>query len=222
MLTYPKISFAICLLTLILLFSACSHVVYPTRSIPVEMDEVGPIDSSNAISLVNVVTESKQTLVAIQGSDKFFADFQKWTNFIIDQLQAELENRNVQVNPESNNVFKVSVSNLRFFWGTWAIRCIVNVKVESANGTWSKTYEGNNPGRHIQRAIDGAVHKLIAKILSDEGFKNAISLKYNIKSGAISEEDIIKQLKQLKEMRKKGLITEKEYQTKKKEILKKF
>jgi hypothetical protein len=186
------------------------------------MDTVGPIVSSNEISLVNAVRESKQTLVATKGSDKFFADYHKWTEFIVGQLQTELEKRNVKVKPESNNVFEVTVPSLRFFWGSWAVRCIVNVQVASGDGTWGKTYEGNNAGYNIERAIDGAVHKAIVEILRDESFRSAISKEYTIKSKTISEEEMIKQLKQLKEMREKGLITEEEYQNKKKEILEKF
>ena len=217
-----KVIFAVSLLILTLLFSACSHIVYPRGPIPVEMDKVGPIVSSNEISLVNAVKESKQTLVATNGSDKFFADYHKWTDFIVDQLQTELVKRNVQVKPESNNIFKVTVPSLRFFWGSWAIRCIVNVQIERSDGTWGKTYEGNNAGRFIERAIDGAVHKAIVEILRDEGFRSAISAAYEEKSDPVSEEEVIKQLKQLKEMRQKGLITVEEYQNKKKEILEKF
>jgi hypothetical protein len=222
MLIKSKIILAVSLLILTFLFSSCSHVVYPRGPIPVEMDTVGPIVSSNEISLVNAVRESKQTLVATKGSDKFFADYHKWTEFIVGQLQTELEKRNVKVKPESNNVFEITVPSLRFFWGSWAVRCIVNVQVARGDGTWGKTYEGNNAGYTIERAIDGAVHKAIVEILRDESFRSAISKEYTIKSEPISEEEMIKQLKQLKEMREKGLITEEEYQNKKKEILEKF
>lgn len=172
---YIQCIFALFFLMLPLLFSACSHVVYPRGPIPVDMDKVGPINSGKVVSLVNAQTESKLTLVAVQGSDKFFADFKQWSDFIVVQLGTELEKRGVRVKPEGDYVFKVSVPNLRFFWGTWSIRCIVNVQVERKDGKWAKTYEGNNAGQNINRAIDGAVHRAIAAIISDPDFQRALA-----------------------------------------------
>src|SRR4030042_2762476 len=172
---YIQCIFALFFLIFPLLFSACSHVVYPRGSIPVDMDKVGPINSGKVVSLVNAQTESKLTLVAVQGSDKFFADFKQWSDFIVVQLGTELEKRGVRVKPESDYVFKVSVPNLRFFWGAWSIRCIVNVQVERKDGKWAKTYEGNNAGQNINRAIDGAVHRAIAAIISDPDFQRALA-----------------------------------------------
>ncbi|OGP83206.1 MAG: hypothetical protein A2Z08_06070 [Deltaproteobacteria bacterium RBG_16_54_11] len=172
---YPKCILALSLLMLPLLFSACSQVVYPRGSIPVAMDKVGPISTNKVISLVNAQTESKLTLVAVQGSNKFFADFKQWSDFIVVQLGTELEKRGVRVKPESDYVFKVSVPNLRFFWGAWSIRCIVNVQVERKDGKWAKTYEGNNAGQNINRAIDGAVHRAVAAIIGDPDFQRALS-----------------------------------------------
>jgi len=172
---YQKFILAVCFLILTLLFSACSHIVYPRGPIPVEMDKVGQINTSKEISFVNELTESKLTLVAVKGSDKFFADFKQWTDFIIAQLGNELQGRGVQVKPEGDYVLKVSVPNLRFFWGAWAVRCIVNVQVERSDGKWAKTYEGNNAGQSIERAVDGAVHKVVAAIIGDPDFQRAIS-----------------------------------------------
>ena len=172
---YPKFILALSFLMLPLLLSACSHVVYPTSPIPVEMDKVGPINTSKAISLVNEQTESKLTLITVKGSDKFFADFKQWNEFIVVQLGSELEKRGVRVKPEGAYIFKVSVPSLRFFWGTWSVRCIVNVQVERKDGKWAKTYEGNNAGQNINRAIDGAVHKAIETIIGDPDFQRAIS-----------------------------------------------
>ena len=172
---YVKSSFALFFLMLPLLFSACSHVVYPRGAIPVDVAKVGQINTTKVIALQNAQTESKLTLVAVQGSDKFYADFKQWSDFIVVQLGTELEKRGVRVKPEGNNVFKISVPNLRFFWGAWAIRCIVNVQVERKDGKWAKTYEGNNAGQNINRAIDGAVHKAVEAIIGDADFQKALA-----------------------------------------------
>jgi hypothetical protein len=164
------------LMVVIFLISACSHVVFPRGPIPVEMDIVGPIDTSKEISFVNRQTESKLTLIATQGAHKYFADFKQWTDLVVDQLESELKKRGVQVKPSGDYTFNVSVDNARIFWGTWAIRCIVNVRVEKSDGTWSKTFEGNNASpATLYRAIDGAVYRAVEAILKDSGFREAIS-----------------------------------------------
>ena len=164
------------LMVVIFLISACSHVVFPRGQIPVKMDIVGPIETTKEISFVNRQTESKLTLIATQGAHKYLADFKQWTDLVVDQLESELKNRGVQVNSSGDNTFNVSVDNARLFWGSWATRCIVNVRVEKSDGTWSKTFEGNNTSpASINRSIDGAVHRAVEAILKDSGFRNAIS-----------------------------------------------
>jgi len=91
-------------------------------------------------------------------------------------LETELKNRGVQVKPDSEDVFKVRVEHVGLFWGSFATRCIVNVRVEKKDGTWSKTYEGNNASpASLYRAVDGAVYKAVVAIMGDNDFKNAIS-----------------------------------------------
>ena len=221
MVIYLKYIGTLFLLILTILFSACSHVVYPRGPIPVELDKVGTYDTSSEISLVNPVTESKPVLVATRDQHKYLVDFKQWTDSVVDQLKTELEKRGVRVKPAAERAFKVAVPNVRFFWGAWAIRCIVDVRVERSDGTWSKTYEGNNAGHNINRAIDGAVHKVIVAVLQDADFRNQISREYK-KKEVVDKEKIVQKLEQLIEMRQKGLITEEEYQNKKREILEKF
>ncbi len=156
--------------------SACSHVVFPRGPIPVKMDTVGPIETTEEISFVNQQTESKLTLIGSQGAHKYLADFKQWTDLVVDQLESELKKRGVRVNPSGDYTFNVSVDNARLFWGAWAIRCIVNVRVEKDDGTWSKTFEGNNASpATLYRAIDGAVYRAVEAVLKDSSFKNAIS-----------------------------------------------
>ena len=163
------------LLILALMLAACSHVVYPLNPIPVEMDKVGPINTTKAIALVNGQTESKLNLVAVQGSDKYFVDFKQWSDFIVTQLGSELAKRKVQVKPQGDYTFKVSVTSVRFFWGAFQVRCIANVQVERSDGKWSKSFEANNSGANINRAIDGAAYKAVAAIIGDPDFQRALS-----------------------------------------------
>jgi hypothetical protein len=158
------------------LFSACSHVTIPRGPIQVKMDVVGSMDISEPISLENGVPDSKLTLIGSQGFHKWYADYRVWTSFIVSHLETELKSRGVQLKPDSEEIFKVKVEQVGLYWGSFAIRCVVNVRVEKKNGTWSKTYEGNNASpATLYRAVDGAVYKAVVTIMQDKEFINAIS-----------------------------------------------
>ena len=166
------------LLTVILafFFSACSHVAVPRGPIPVKMDVVGPMNTNKAISLENGVPDSRLTLIATQGYHKYYADYSVWTSFIVNQLESELRGRGVQVTSNGQEAFRVKVEQAGLYWGSFATRCIVHVRVERKDGTWSKSYEGNNPSMaSLNRSIDGAVYRAVVAILQDRDFMNAIS-----------------------------------------------
>jgi hypothetical protein len=164
------------IVTLTFLFSACSHVTVPRGPIPVKMDVVGPMSVSKAIFLENGVPDSKLTLIATQGFHKWYADYNVWTSFVVSQLESELRGRGVQVSPDSQEVLRVKVEQAGLFWGSFSTRCIVNVRVERKDGTWSKSYEGNNASpASLYRSVDGAVYKAVVAILQDTDFMNAIS-----------------------------------------------
>jgi hypothetical protein len=140
------------------------------------MDVVAGMNVNKAISVQNGVTESKLTMIASQGFHKYYADYNVWTSFIVGQLETELRSRGVQVSPDSQEVFKVKVEQASLHWGSFSTRCIVNVRVERKDGTWSKSYEGNNASpANLYRAIDGAVYKAVVAVLGDNDFRNAIS-----------------------------------------------
>ena len=156
------------------LFSACSHVTVPRGPIQVKTDVVGALDIPKEISFENGVSESKLTLIGSQGFHKWYADFRVWTSFITNHLETELRSRGVKVTPGSGTPFRVKVEQAGLYWGSFAIRCVVNVRVEKMDGTWSKTYEGNNSSpATLYRAVDGAVYKAVVAILGDKDFKNA-------------------------------------------------
>jgi hypothetical protein len=161
--------------TLSLLFLGCSHVTVPRGPIQVKMDVVGSLDIPKEISFENGVPDSKLTLIGSQGFHKWYADYRVWTSFIVNHLETELRSRGVKVTPDSGNIFRVKVEQAGLYWGSFAIRCVVNVRLEKKEGTWSKTYEGNNSSpATLYRAVDGAVHKSVVAILQDKDFKNAI------------------------------------------------
>jgi uncharacterized lipoprotein YajG len=164
------------IVTLTFLFSACSHIAVPRGPIPVKMDVVGPMNVNKAISLENGVPDSKLTLIASQGYHKWYADYRVWTSFVVNQLESELRGRGVQVSPDSQEIIRVKVEQTGLFWGSFSTRCVVNVRVERKDGTWSKSYEGNNASpASLYRSVDGAVYKAVVAILQDRDFMNAIS-----------------------------------------------
>ena len=164
------------IVTLTFIFSACSHVTVPRGAIPVKMEVVGPMSVSKAIALENGVPDSKLTLIATQGFHKWYADYNVWTSFVVNQLESELRGRGVQVSPNSQEIIRVKVEQAGLFWGSFSTRCILNVRVERKDGTWSKSYEGNNASpASLYRSVDGAVYKAVVAILQDRDFMNAIS-----------------------------------------------
>jgi hypothetical protein len=139
------------------------------------MDVVGPMNINKPIFLENGVPDSKLTLVAAQGFHKWYADYNVWTSFIVNQLEGELRGRGVQISPDSQEVLRVKVEQTGLYWGSFSTRCIVNVRVEKKDGTWSKTYEGNNASpASLYRSVDGAVYKAVVAILQDKDFIKAV------------------------------------------------
>jgi hypothetical protein len=174
MLKTSRFLFPLLMVLIALVFSGCSQVVYPRGAIAVKMDVVGSMDPNKVVSFTNGVPESKLTLIATQGSQKYFVDYKHWTGSIVSQLEDELRKRGVQVKPQSEVGFKVGVESVGIFWGAFSQRCIVRARVEKTDGTWSKNYEGNNASGNFNRAIDGAVYKAVVAIMGDQDFRNAI------------------------------------------------
>jgi hypothetical protein len=176
MATSRRLVVTLLIVILTFLFSACSHVMIPRGPIPVKMDVVGAMNVNKPISLQNDVPDSKLSIIASQGAHKYYADYKVWTGFIVNQLETELRGRGVQVSPDSQDAFKVRVEQAGLYWGSFSTRCIINVRVERKDGTWSKSFEGNNASpMSLYRAIDGSVYKAVVAILQDREFMKAIS-----------------------------------------------
>ncbi len=100
----------------------------------------------------------------------------QYLNSVVSAKKKASGTKEGQVKPESDYIFNVSVQDAKLIQGAWATRCIVNVLVERDDGIWSHTYEGNNASpASIERAIDGAVYRVVEAIIADRGFRNAIS-----------------------------------------------
>lgn len=168
--------FLLLILCLVFFSSGCSHVVYPTGPIPVQMDVVGAMDVKKAVSFTNAATDSGVKLIATHKRRKYFADYKQWTGFVVSQLEEELKKRGVRVRPGGEIAFRVNVESIGLFWGAFASRCILRVRVERADRTWAKTFEGNNASgrRHVNRAATGAVHRAIVSILEDRDFQTVM------------------------------------------------
>jgi hypothetical protein len=169
-----KLVFPLSMVMSALLLSGCYQVVHPTGTIAVKMEVIGSMDAKKVLSFTGGVPDSKLRLIATQGNQKYFADYKHWTGSIVSQLEGELRKRGVQVKPESDVSFKVSVQSVGLFWGAFSQRCIVRVRVDKTDGTWFKNYEGNDASDNFDRAIDGAVYKVVIAIMGDQDFRNAI------------------------------------------------
>ena len=62
---------------------------------------------------------------------------------------------------------KLAITRVNLFWGAWAIRCILSLRVETGDG-YIQEFEGNNASPStLYRACDGAVTKAVAALLND-------------------------------------------------------
>jgi hypothetical protein len=85
-------------------------------------------------------------------------------------------------------------------------------------GGHKKTYRISNTGFDIWRACGGAITKAVATMLNDEMILSYIEGKER----QFSKESAVDKLEQLDDMRDKKLITQEEFDEKKKEILDEF
>jgi hypothetical protein len=177
------------------------------------------------------------------GDVKVYVDLYPWTEQIVERLKVELREKGVKISPSGTHTFKVYICNVE------PIRARMNftksythvyIRIEKANGTWTKTYKGTGErllglgggGRGVgdpcysAAILAAGAYNAVEAIIKDNEFKEAISISTayvgKTTEGVPEKEKIMQKLEYLKEMRAKGLITEDEYQIKKKEILKAF
>ncbi len=150
--------------------AGCTHLYVP-RKIPVEGVEIVGFASRPSVQLVNDAASSL-TLIGSQGVHKWVADFKDWTNVAIELCSTELAQRNAQIGGDGGKVLKLSVHRANLIWGFAAIRCILNLRVETADGRTFE-FEGNNASPlTVYRAMDGALSRAVGALLASPAVRS--------------------------------------------------
>jgi hypothetical protein len=133
---------------------------------------VPELSVSQPVRLINVQTDNKEILIGKYMGHKWMGNLNEWTDVAVSLLQTELQKRDINVTEDAFKVLKLNIIQAELIWGAWAIRCILNLKVETGDG-YTVELEGNNASpATLYRAVDGAVTKAITALLNDDNILN--------------------------------------------------
>jgi hypothetical protein len=160
-------------LSLCLLMISCSHHSIPKQVPPVGLDIVGAYDQQYSVDLINDQPDSSENLYWAMGFHRYYANYNTWTKFFIDNYAKELEKRGVEVSENSPNKLKVRLSDFAFMQGAFVVRSNIKVKVESEDRSWVKEWvESDTSGWSGGRALGSTVYRAIEKLLRDDEVMN--------------------------------------------------
>lgn len=152
---------------LLVVFCGCTHHYVP-REYPINPVLVPELSVSQPVSLINVQTDNKDILIGKNMGHKWMGNLTKWTDVAVGLLQTELQKRDINVTEDAPKVLKLSITQAEIIPGAWAIRCILNLKVETGDG-YTVDLEGNNASpATLYRAVDGAVTRAVTALLNDD------------------------------------------------------
>jgi hypothetical protein len=158
---------AMVLFICILASFGCSHH-YTPKQYPIKTDMVQELNLNQAVSVVNNQHSENMVLMGAQGFHKWLGNMHLWTEVAAELLRSELINRGSTVTSDAPKELKLAITRVNLFWGAWAIRCILSLRVETGDG-YIQEFEGNNASpATLYRACDGAVTKAVAALLNDD------------------------------------------------------
>ncbi|MGA1840654.1 MAG: hypothetical protein ACMUIU_08515 [bacterium] len=156
---------------LLVVFCGCTHHYVP-REYPINPAMVPELNVSQPIRLINVQPDNKETLLGKYMGHKWMGNLTEWTDVAVSLLRTELQKRDINVTEDASKELKLNITKAELIWGAWAIRCILNLRVETGDG-YTVDLEGNNASpATLYRAIDGAVTKAVTAMLNDDNILN--------------------------------------------------
>jgi len=155
--------------------------------------------------------------VLIMKGKMVFANLNQWTELTIEILKFEFLDNNIYVSYDSNKRLSLSIINAQVTQEFGVMRANLDLNVVTGGG-FKKTYRITNTGLDIWRACGCAITRAVATMLNDDMILSYIGGK----ESQFPKERAVDKLKQLNEMRDKKLITQEEFDEKKKEILDEF
>lgn len=157
---------------LIILLYGCSHS-YSVKPFPIKPDLVPEIKVKDSVHIVNAQDQGKDFVFFSGRGSQWIGDLGEWTQQAAGLLKFELKKRNITIADNAHKILKLAIINGKLSSTFSGVRCIVMLKVETANG-YNKEYEGNHfshsPFGQQARyhAGAGAITKAVTALLNDK------------------------------------------------------
>ena len=153
----------------VIALSGCVTTLHPGSGMKLPTDLVGPFPEDYSVNLIN--NQPDATPLSFYGG--LAADLNEWTQFLIDELSEELQDRGVEISPTSPNELLVKISNLRSVQGFAVVRMYITVLLSTPDNSWSKEIKVNEASAWtIGRALGGVIYRTNEKILTDKEIMN--------------------------------------------------
>ena len=156
------------LLLIIVFLAGCAHMSVPKQIPPIDLSAVDKYQENLSVELINDQPNTTPVIYAGIGGHTYYANYNEWTQFFIDNYTAELTKRGVKVSKDSPNKIKAKLSNFAFIQGWAKVRANMVVHLSSLDSKWSKTYEETDTsGWSGGRAFGSVIYHTIEKLLKD-------------------------------------------------------
>lgn len=184
------------------------------------------IDPLMGDSPINIIAPQiddpiKQVSYSVEGKTgdgfSYYVDFNEVNKIAIDLIKNELIKNDIPLSKDAQKIIKFTTTNIEWeYWaGGFVTGTYMDFQIETADGYKKKYRVQDGSQVHLERAVGGAITRAAEKVLQDEKILSYIQ-NSKVPKG---DKDSTFKLEKLKLLRDRGLITEDEYNEKKKEIL---
>ncbi|HUU40816.1 MAG TPA: OmpA family protein [Desulfatiglandales bacterium] len=130
----------------------------------------------NVVCTVNVInnqTNAKKVPIGAY-SHQWWGSLMMWTDTAVGLLKSELLKRQVDVIEESPKLVKLSITNVKLYWGFDYVGCTLNLNVETGDG-YIVNLEETVESTDLYDSCDGAVTKAVAAMFNDWEIRNYLT-----------------------------------------------
>lgn len=191
----------------VLLLGGCTYNVHP---LPMKEGMVKNFESQFPINIINTQDAG---VIKIDGGMGDKVNLHKTTDAAIALFREELGKRGVEFKEDSGRSLSVSIDDIHVRLGFWMSRCIAFLSVETGDGFKGSFSHYDLSGIAPNIACNFAVTKVVAAALNDQNIHNYIT------DGSSSDTSNQEKLIELKRLLDIGLLTNDEYDKKRKNII---
>lgn len=204
-----------------LCMGGCGSTYYQPNANSVE--GIQAFSSKGSIVLIN----GQPSTEAVSFAKGLHANFNAWTDVAISMTERELSQRGLIVAKDSPKSLTMSITSALTTFGFVMITSQIEMNVKT-NGGYTATYTGEDRSGGFgnpRRQMDTALARVVAEMLNDPKIvsflsdgKTAVEVS-NPNATVQKSDDIYTELKKLKELLDAGIITQYEFDARKKKIL---